>query len=53
MCDIYIFSVSIGIDINFVYVFYVVESSTSSRVQKSRTGCRIEDKKACEKERGS
>ena len=50
MCDIYIFSLSIGIDINFVYVFYVVESSTSSRVEKSRTGCRIEDEKACGKE---
>ena len=31
MCAIYIFSVSIGTDINFVYIFYVVESSTSIR----------------------
>ena len=53
MCDIYIFSLSIGIDINFVYIFYVVESSTSSREEKSRTGCRIEDEKACGKEQGS
>ena len=34
MCVIYIFSVIIGIDINFVYIFSVVESSTSSRKEK-------------------
>ena len=47
------FSVSIGIDINFVYIFYVVESSTSSRKEKSGIRCRIEYEKQCETERGS
>ena len=53
MCVIYIFCLSMGIDINFVYIFYVVESSTSSREKKSRTRCRIADEKVCGKERGS
>ena len=53
MCVIYIFSLSIGIDINFVYIFYVVESSTSSRGEKSRIKCRIEYEKGCGTERGS
>ena len=50
MCDIYIFLFSIGIVIDFVYIFYVVESTTISREEKSRTGYRNEDEKACGKE---
>ena len=53
MCVIYIFSLSIGIDINFVYIFYVVESSTSSSEVNSRIRCRIEYEKACGTERDS
>ena len=53
MCVVYIFSPSIGIDINFVYIFYVVESSTISKEEKSRIRCRIEYEKACGTEGGS
>ena len=48
MYVIYIFSLSIGIDINFVYIFYVIESSTSSREEKSRIRCRMSMKKHVE-----